>query len=433
MTTNTSTVSVIEPKKVGKGGEGDIISITNATFIHAVFPSLPEHAFAASCSKAGDPSIGGWTSLRCDDNAEKLLSSHNNFINCSSFYPGEDGSFRALKGKFAACHFLMLDDIGTKVPIERLGEFKLSWLIETSPGNHQAGIILSEPIFNGDVAVRLLNAIISAELCDAGATGPLSRWARLPAGINGKPKHADDKGVAFECRLVSWNPELRYTPQEIVDGLNLKLAPVAPQKKKVQFSAENPRDAGSDVDGVLMPRADENPVISALKERGLYKTPLGSGKHDVTCPWVHEHTDELDTGAAYFEPDDLFPVGGFCCQHSHRDQYKIGKLLEFIGIRNAEARHKPVIRIVPGDLHLVVDAAEKELAARGQHYQAGGLIVSVSTDPSTGDPSIIPTSAPALTRELSVTASWEKYDARSEVWSRCDPPTKHVSILYDAQ
>ena len=87
----------------------------------------------------------------------------------------------------------------------------------------------------------------------------------------------------------------------------------------------------------------------------------------MTCPWVHEHTDELDTGAAYFEPDELYPVGGFCCQHSHRDKYHIRALLEFLGVRNAEARHKPLIRVVAGDLHRVVDAAEKELANRGRH------------------------------------------------------------------
>ena len=184
---------------------------------------------------------------------------------------------------------------------------------------------------------------------------------------------------------------------------------------------------------VLTPKAEENPVVAALRARGLYKTPLGSGKHDVTCPWVHEHTDELDTGAAYFEPDELYPIGGFCCQHSHRDRYHIRELLEFLAVRNDQARHKPVIRVVPGDLHRVVDAAEKELANRGRHYQAGGLIVSVATDPASGDPSIVPTSAPALTRELSVAATWEKYDGRAGAWVRCDPPPRHAGILYDAQ
>ncbi len=262
------------------------------------------------------------------------------------------------------------------------------------------------------------------------AIEPLGAPARR---INGKPKHADEAGAPFRCRLVEWQPDKRYTPQEIVDGLHLELAPAGRPKKEAKPAGDNPRSLGNEADDVLTPKAAENPVVNALKARGLYKTPLGSGRHDVTCPWVQEHTDRLDSGAAYFEPDELYPLGGFCCQHSHREKFHIRQVLEFLGVRNAEARHKPVIRVVAGDLNRVVDAAEKELASRGRHYQSGGLIVSVSTDQTSGDPSIVPTSAPALTRELSVTASWEKYDGRAEDWVRCDLPTRHASILYDAQ
>ena len=436
MTPNVLTDSATEPLKAGKGGEGGVIQITNADFVEAVFPQLPEGAFAAACSKGGDPGLGGWSASRADQVAVNLSAATNNYLGCASFYPGDDGSFKARKAQFAACHFLMLDDLGTKVPLERLAGFELSWLIETSPGNHQGGIILAEPLTDGAMAVRLLNAVIDSGLCDAGATGPLSRWARLPVAINGKPKYADEGGEPFQCRLIEWRPDARYTPQEIVDRLQLELAPAGRPKKAAKpasASADASRSIGNDADDVLTPKAAENPVVAALKARGLYKTPLGSGKHDMTCPWVQEHSDQLDTGAAYFEPDEFYSVGGFCCQHSHRDNYHIRALLEFLGVRNAEARHKPVIRVVAGDLHRVVDAAEKELANRGRHYQAGSLIVSVSTDPTSGDPSIVPTSAPALTRELSVAATWEKYDGRAEDWVRCDPPTRHTAILYDAQ
>ena len=430
MATNL-TVLETEPDDAGKGG--GFSTVTNAEFVSAVFPQLPDGAFAAVCFKAGDPGVGGWSASRANSVAEKLSAENNNFFGCSSFYPGDDGSFKARKMHFAAFHVLMLDDLGTKIPIDRLADFELSWLIETSPGNYQGGIILSEPIRDGALAVRLLNAVIAAGLCDAGATGPLSRWARLPVAINGKPKHLAETGVPFRCRLIKWRPEKRYTPIEIVDGLQLELAPAGRPKKEAKSAADNPRSMGNEADDVLTPKAAENPVVSALKARGLYKTPLGSGKHDVTCPWWQEHTDGLDTGAAYFEPDELYPLGGFCCQHSHRDKFQIRQLLEFLGICNAVARHKPVIRVVAGDLHRVVDAAEKELANRGRHYQYGGLIVSVSTDPTTGDPSIVPTSAPALTRELSIVATWEKYDGRMEDWVRCDPPTRHTAILYDLQ
>ncbi|NBQ69217.1 MAG: hypothetical protein EBU46_10425, partial [Nitrosomonadaceae bacterium] len=433
MTSDDLTVFDIEPDKTGKAGKGGVSMTTNAEFFAAVFPSLPEGAFAAVCSKTDNPGVGGWQARRADTFIGNLSPDHNNFVACSSFYPGEDGSFKARKVNFAACHFLMLDDLGSKVPLERLAGFELSWLIETSPGNHQGGIILADPITDDDVAVRLLNALICAGLCDPGATGPLSRWARLPVAINGKPKHADEAGAPFRCRLVEWRPDKRYTPQEIVDGLQLELAPAGRPKKQAKPAMDNPRSYGNEVDDVLTPKAAENPVVTALKARGLYKTPLGSGKHDITCPWAQQHTGGLDSGTAYFEPDETYPLGGFCCQHSHREQFHIRQLLDFLEVPTAEAQHKPVIRVVAGDLHRVVDVAEKELANRGRHYQSGGLIVSVSTDPASGDPCIMPTSSPALTRELSVAANWEKYDARAEGWVRCDPPARHVSILYDAQ
>ncbi len=169
-----------------------------------------------------------------------------------------------------------------------------------------------------------------------------------------------------------------------MDRLQLELAPAGQAEENGEASARRDasRSIGNDADDVLTPRAAENPVVAALKARGLYKTPLGSGKHDITCPWVQEHTDELDTARPILNPMSQYSVGGFCCQHSHRDKYHIRALLEFLGVRNAEARHKPLIRVVAGDLHRVVDAAEKELANRGRHYQAGGLIVSVSTDPT---------------------------------------------------
>lgn len=181
------TVLLPGPLEAGKGGEGGAFQTTNAEFIDAVVTDLPEGAFSAVCSKPGDPDLGGWPARRADKVACSVAPEHNNYLGCSSFYPGDDGSFRARKAQFAACHFLMLDDLGTKIPLDRLGGFELSWLIETSPGNHQGGITLNAPITDGAVAVRLLNAVIDAGLCDAGATGPLSRWARLPVAINGKP------------------------------------------------------------------------------------------------------------------------------------------------------------------------------------------------------------------------------------------------------
>ncbi len=410
---------------------GDFTHVTNGDFAAAI-SAPPDGAFVAVCSKAGDPNEGGWPASRADSVIGQLSAKKNNYINCSSFFPGEDGSFTVRKSQFAACHFLLLDDLGTKIPLDRLAGFDLSWLIETSPGNFQGGIILAEPITDGAMAVRLLDAIIAAGLCDAGASGPLSRWARSPVGINGKQKYADGTGSPFQCRLVEWRPDRRYTQQEILDGLKLELASAVPAVP-TNVPSGNMGSGILESDEVLTLRSDENPIITALKSRGLYKTPLGEGKHDITCPWLDEHTDAIDSGTAYFEPDDQYSVGGFRCHHSHGNRYRIAELAENLNVPLSVAKNKSLISVVNGELHRVVAAAERVLVLRGRHYQYGGLIVSIFTDPATGNPTIKETRLAALTKELSQATAWEKFNAKLGGYVTCDPPTRHVSILADAQ
>lgn len=186
-------------------------------------------------------------------------------------------------------------------------------------------------------------------------------------------------------------------------------------------------------DDVLTPKAAENPVVLSLKARGLYKTPLGSGKHDITCPWVHEHAHDQDSATTYLEPSDLHVTGAYACQHVHAEKRHTKDLLQLLGVAKTDARHKAVIRTVAGDLHRVLDVAERELANQGQHFQSGGLIVSVQTDPVTRDPRIVATNTSTLTRELSQVAIWEKFDGRAQEYISTDPSPRQVSLLYGAQ
>ncbi len=416
-----------------KLAEENLSTVSNADFVSLVFDGkLPDGTHAAVCSKSGDPTSGGWVAKPADKAVAELSGAHNNYVNCSSFKRDNDGSLKARKENFSACHFVMLDDIGTKVPLDRFKGFKLSWLIETSPGNYQGGIIFATPISDEKEAARLLAAIIAASLCDKGASGPSTRWARLPVAVNGKDKHTNADGSPFKCRLAVFDPNARYSVQEIVDGLELNFDPRKTATMEAVGGKGKSRLVVTETDDIFKPMAEVNPVIAALKKHGLYKTPLGSGKHDITCPWVHEHTDGIDGGSAYFEPGELHPIGGYRCQHSHGDKYRIKQLAEHLELPIAILRNKPVIRVVEGELNRVVNAAEKVLAARGHHFQYGGLIVSVTTNPVTGDPNIQPTSAQALTNELSQAAAWEKYDGRVKDWIPCDPPARHVGILFDA-
>lgn len=351
-----------------------------------------------------------------------LPADANNFFSLAVFMPDESGQYRRKKARFQALYAVMLDDVGSKVPTERV-TLPPSWVIETSPGNCQAGYLLREPLADGLVADRLMNAIIAAGLCDPGAGGPRARLARLPVGVNGK--HAPP----FVSRLRVWFPDLRYSVEELYAGLQLEMArPERPRRPESSSTIERPADG----DPVWIPPPGENAVLAALRNRGLYKAPLGEGKHDITCPWVQEHTGEVDGGTAYFEPDELWPIGGFKCQHGHCAKRHTSDLLRTLGIERSAARMKPTIRVVPGELNRVVDAAERELAQLCRFYQRGGLIVTVVTDPGTRETRIQEIGQPALLRALAGVAMWERFDARCQDWVRIDPPARHAAVLFDS-
>lgn len=301
--------------------------------------------------------------------------------------------------------------------------YRPSWLLETSPGNHQAGYLLRELLRDGTAADRLMNAIVNAGLCDPGATGPRARLARLPVAVNGK--HAPP----FRCRMVIWAPESRYSVHELVDGLQLEIAQAErPRRQNTRGVQAHPVDG----DPVWIPRPEENAVLAALRDRGLYKASLGDGKHDITCPWVEAHTDAVDSGTAYFEPDDHWPIGGFKCLHGHCAERHIRDLLRVLDIEAAAARTKPAIRILAGEIHRVVDAAERELVQSRRYYQRGSQIVTVVTDPGTRVTRVQKVSLPALVRALAGVATWERFDARTQDWVHTDPPARHAAVLFDA-
>jgi len=415
------------PPETDKTGETDsAILVGNDEFLRTLFAGLSGDVAPVVTSFTGNPatvSQGAWKSRRWQDGGNAMPDEANNYFSLATFRPDDAGEYRRRKAQFVALHVVMLDDIGGKVPMDRV-TLPPTWLLETSPGNHQAGYLLTEPLTDGLLADRLMNAIVDAALCDPGANGPRARLARLPVAVNGK--HTPP----FVCRMVRWAPELAYSVADLVTGLQLESTQAERPTKRTATRTHTTRP--DDGDPVLIPRPEENAVLAALRERGLYKAPLGDGKHDMTCPWVDEHTGAADGGTAYFEPDDNWPIGGFKCLHGHCAERHIRDLLGILGIEINAARMKPTIRIVAGEIHRVVDAAERELAQSRRHYQRGGLIVTVVTDPGTRETRIQDITQPALVRSLAGTALWERYDARAQDWVRTDPPARHAGVLFDA-
>jgi hypothetical protein len=426
-------VAVPGAAKGGEEGKGEIepapltpITLSNGAFLGAIFDALPDGARPLVVGKTGDPEKWPWTAIDAREVERACSDDRNTYFNCSSFRPSEDGSLAARKDAVAAYHVLMLDDVGTKVDRSLLGDVQPTWELETSPGNFQLGFKLRTPMTDIDEVGRFQRKIADAGLTDKGALGA-ARWARLPNGINGKPKYAAD-GEPFHCRLHAWNPTAIYDVAQLLDAL----APASEQSKpsaapKAKRQARRPFG-----DRVYLPAGSENPVISAFKERGLYKREISKGRHDVTCPWADEHTDALDSGAAYFEPSDDYPGGGYRCQHSHGEEIQIGKILDEFGISQTRARGRSVIRVIQGELGKAVDAAEQVLTGHGGYFQSGGFVVQVNNDPVTRDASMSQLSEASLTLALSDACDWERMNTQGE-WTRADPPERHVRMLLRRQ
>lgn len=406
-----------ELNKTDKTKETDI-QVSNNEFLAAIFGDNLSDIKPMVTGFSGNPhqaNKGVWGGKVWDGSNHKFSAKKNNYFSIAAFNPDGDGQYKRQKKNFARLHALMLDDIGTKIPMGRL-TLKPSWLIETSEGNYQAGYVLKDFVTDAGLADQLMKAIVGADLSDPGAGGPTARWARLPVAINGK------NDETFHCRVRGWNPDLRYSPEDIVTGLELDMGSTSGQRQRLKTVS-----VGNEI---FTPRPDKNRVIEVLKERRLYKKSLGDNRHDITCPWVHEHTDNVDDGAAYFEPSDFYPIGGFKCHHGHCEHRKVSDLLASLDVELDDARMKPSIKNIPGEIPRISDAAEQELANSNQYYQRGGLIVTVVNDPSTKEILIRGVSQAALCSALCHVAIWEQY--RKPNWVRIDPPPRIVSALFDA-
>lgn len=403
---------------------------TNKAFLAGLFPTLVKGEHIAVCSKSGDPTSGGWPAETALEIDRQCPSTANNYFNCAAFRVEPDGGMRATKEQAGHYHVLILDDVGSKVPLTAVEGLDPTYVVETSPGNFQYGYALNPPISDRNAVDMLQQAVAAAGLCDKGALG-IARWGRLPFAINGKAKYRDDDGNPFICRLTGWAPECRYSKDQIFAGFGLKAVSETPRSIAAPSKPMRPlpADLSHEVYRGALP---ENPVITALKEGGLYKREAGNGTHDITCPWVDEHTDQIDGGSAYFEPSPSFPTGGFKCQHSHGDKLSIGKLLERLEIDAPAARNRPEIRFVAGAIDQIVKASEYVLGQSDDMYQTGGSIVVLRRNLGSGDVRMELANEAELTIALSRAATFCSFDKSKECWRPTDPPVRVMQLLSKA-
>jgi len=410
-----------------------IDSVSNDDFIKIIFSGINDNERPIIVGFPGNPAEANsskWVGQPWIDSKILFKRDQNNYISFATFKPDDNDNkkYHRKKKQFSALFAIMLDDIGSKVPFDKI-KLAPSWKIETSQNNYQIGFILDQPITDSKKADDILTRIIDCGLTDPGANGPCTRLGRLPVAINGK--YCSDDNSFWECKLQEWNPERKYTLQDIVDGLGIE----SNKQIKHHFPSNQPNKYKLNKcldDDVHIPRSDENPVISALKASGRYKQPFGEGKHDISCPWLQEHTGQIDHGTAYFEPNENFPYGGFKCMHGHCANRRISALHDFFSINRIVAKHKPIILVQPGEISRICDATEREMAKTLKYYQRGGFIVTITTNPNSKDTSVKNLSTASLTRSVAELIVWQRFDKRSNDWIVCDPPEKYIRVLYNA-
>jgi len=309
-----------------------IVDATNALFLREVFRDKKKDERIWVNFLRGDPkkvAATRWAGKPASVHDAQLYDSAQQLINpfyaVSTFEAKPDGrggtSVRRRIANFSRSYVIGCDDIGlgssAKIGPDRI-KLAPSFVIETSPDNHQVGYILSEPIERREVADVLQDALIHQGLeaeRDPGQKN-VTRYLRMPAGVNGKAAYVEALGKPFAHELWVWEPSRRYSVQDIIDAYGLTL-------ERVRVRHDQSRAS-------LVSVADD-PYVRKLDELGLVTGPpvdKGSGGTwiPIRCPNVADHTDGDDTGSAYCVG------GGYKCHHGTCEHVTFDDLQSYLAL-----------------------------------------------------------------------------------------------------
>jgi len=313
-----------------------LVGISNEIVLAELFKGLAPDERAVLCSVRGNPSEAdpqAWAGIPWGGGSCPLHHDRNNYVAISSFKE-EDGRFKRRKSQFSRTWAIMIDDLGTKLPLDLLNKLGIvpTLVVQTSPGNHQATYFLEQPIDNADRvtdAIRQIIVRLTGDGTDPGMAG-VTRVLRLPDGVNGKPTSIVD-GKPWRCQVMHWRPSMRTSWRELRDEFGLI------EHVKV-FVEPN--------DGVTLERKRCYELIKyALKRLGRIKSTSMTGWMDIKCPWIDSHTARSNTGAAVAPPMQKNGyMGGFKCHHGHCETKNWGDLESWVTeqvIKEGQRRRGP--------------------------------------------------------------------------------------------
>ncbi len=297
-------------------------------FLQNIFPAFPDDTAIPIWDRKADEGPGfprGWKAGR------SYNAANAHYFGTSSLKPDAEGRIRNRIKNFAALHVVVLDDIGTKVDPDSLPDaFKRpSYIIKTSPGNYQYGLVLEKPIADYDHAKALVDIVYQSGYTDAGGA-LVTKLVRLPYGVNGKNQNAD-----FEVKLEQ-SDFRKYTPTQILDACGSKVSFEDITKDTTtarrRGMPDNTSEWGATLPKLLGFEGKVDPVLEWLEETGRVED-MNQEWVTIQCPWHEGHTDQHKT--AGYSPlgwgDDASILSrGFHCFHEHCKDKHSTEFLEWV-------------------------------------------------------------------------------------------------------
>jgi hypothetical protein len=319
----------------------------NDEFLEVMFGSAIAEAFVCSNTTPPDSDnelarAGMWVGgPRHYSNGRYKDPSRQNYTCVSSFKVDPEGVYYRQNEHFDALHFIVLDDIGTKVTVDprTLGFGEPTFINQTSPGNHQWYYKLSEPITDLSIASYLTKQVLATPvqgylMTDQGAKG-ITRLCKLPYGMNLKLS----LGKVWQNKPVSWRPELSYSAETVAQWFGVML--------------ENVPHINAAPSAAALQAAD-HPLIQALHSAQLLLSAQqkGSGWWDMLCHQRHLHSPGAGatTGTAVKIRED--GSWTYRCQHGHCADLKPRDLYRYLsesGFALTPPQHKIYIKHIDRD------------------------------------------------------------------------------------
>ena len=368
----------------------------------------PGEIHLASIPADNQPNTAQWFGYRLISppaNLNALSPEANHYFSIATMLP----ETRGRSDRNIAQHSLIvLDDVGTKVPLEKVDQeltakgINPTAVVETSPGNYSWFFALAVPVDprnSHPARLAILEAVRQAikilGLSDP-AVQDASRYMRLPAGVNSKEKNKNPDGTFWRPRVTQLHPGRAYSlyawgnvllrdrlgvieydklakAGTLADTMNAMLATVPglgpTSRAGIGVSARN--------------ASMNDPMVLLAAKIGLDPKPSSrTGVIEAHCPNEIDHSDGDLSGFAFIRE-------GKCkCQHAHCQHLTSDKMLEMMcetydeDIRLGLALGK-YVELSPGGA--VTDATTHEIIPRsGRSFLAAAAFLGPENSRSGG-------------------------------------------------